>query len=133
MLNSGVFVYTFVSLFCKTLIFNVYCGERGIQTPGTLQYGGFQDRCNRSLCHLSRESFFLLRRCKDSDFCEIDKRILLLFIICYFQFKINSKRYMEISKLIVIDFILPFLDNPPHFFQCELKCCLHRLYRIFRL
>ncbi len=31
-LNSGVFVYTFVSLFCKTLIFNVYCGERGIKT-----------------------------------------------------------------------------------------------------
>lgn len=29
------------------------CGKRGIQTPGTLRYAGFQDRCNRSLCHLS--------------------------------------------------------------------------------
>ena len=29
-------------------------GERGIRTPGTLRYGGFQDRCNRPLYHLSR-------------------------------------------------------------------------------
>ncbi len=29
------------------------CGERGIRTPGTSQYVGFQDRCNRPLCHLS--------------------------------------------------------------------------------
>ena len=29
------------------------CGERGIRTPGTSQYDGFQDRCNRPLCHLS--------------------------------------------------------------------------------
>ena len=28
-------------------------GERGIRTPGTSQYAGFQDRCNRPLCHLS--------------------------------------------------------------------------------
>ena len=29
-------------------------GERGIRTPGTSQYNGFQDRRNRPLCHLSR-------------------------------------------------------------------------------
>ena len=29
------------------------CGERGIRTPGTSQYAGFQDRCIRPLCHLS--------------------------------------------------------------------------------
>ncbi len=29
-------------------------GERGIRTPGTSQYVGFQDRCNRPLCHLSK-------------------------------------------------------------------------------
>ena len=29
------------------------CGERGIRTPGTLRYSGFQDRRNRPLCHLS--------------------------------------------------------------------------------
>ena len=31
----------------------LYCGERGIRTPGTSQYAGFQDRCIRPLCHLS--------------------------------------------------------------------------------
>ncbi len=28
-------------------------GKRGIRTPGTLQFNGFQDRRNRPLCHLS--------------------------------------------------------------------------------
>ena len=28
-------------------------GERGIRTPGTSRYAGFQDRCNRPLYHLS--------------------------------------------------------------------------------
>ena len=40
----------------KTLIFNVYCGETGIRTPGTSRYNGFQDRRNRPLCHLSKTS-----------------------------------------------------------------------------
>ena len=30
------------------------CGERGIRTPGTSRYDGFQDRCNRPLYHLSK-------------------------------------------------------------------------------
>ena len=30
------------------------CGKGGIRTPGTSQYVGFQDRCNRPLCHLSK-------------------------------------------------------------------------------
>ena len=40
-------------LFCNLLIFSVYCGERGIRTPGASQHDGFQDRCNRPLYHLS--------------------------------------------------------------------------------
>ena len=36
------------------------CGEGGIRTPGTSQYAGFQDRCNRPLCHLSKG--FILSR-----------------------------------------------------------------------
>ena len=32
----------------------IICGERGIRTPGTSRYGGFQDRCNRPLYHLSK-------------------------------------------------------------------------------
>lgn len=35
------------------------CGKGGIRTPGTLQYGGFQDRCNRPLYHLSKSVAFL--------------------------------------------------------------------------
>ncbi len=31
----------------------LFCGERGIRTPGASQHGGFQDRCNRPLYHLS--------------------------------------------------------------------------------
>ena len=39
------------------LVFNLlerlFCGERGIRTPGASQHAGFQDRCNRPLYHLS--------------------------------------------------------------------------------
>ena len=41
---------------CKShslLIYTLVCGERGIRTPGTSQFNGFQDRRNRPLCHLS--------------------------------------------------------------------------------
>ena len=34
--------------------FNGFGGERGIRTPGASQHGGFQDRCNRPLYHLSK-------------------------------------------------------------------------------
>ena len=33
--------------------YRTLCGERGIRTPGTLRYAGFQDRCIRPLYHLS--------------------------------------------------------------------------------
>ena len=33
----------------------LFGGERGIRTPGTSQYAGFQDRCIRPLCHLSNK------------------------------------------------------------------------------
>lgn len=54
----------FVRILYKYLIFKAYCGERGIRTPGTSQFNGFQDRRDRPLCHLSN----LLRicGCKDS-------------------------------------------------------------------
>ena len=31
----------------------LFCGERGIRTPGPVTVNGFQDRRNRPLCHLS--------------------------------------------------------------------------------
>ncbi len=37
-------------------------GERGIRTPGTSRYVGFQDRCIRPLCHLSSYDQKPLRR-----------------------------------------------------------------------
>ncbi len=37
----------------KSLIIRLYCGERGIRTPGASQHGSFQDCCNRPLYHLS--------------------------------------------------------------------------------
>ena len=36
-------------------------GERGIRTPGTSRYDGFQDRCNRPLYHLSSARLFRKR------------------------------------------------------------------------
>lgn len=39
---------TFTNFICS--------GERGIRTPGTSQYNGFQDRRDRPLCHLSSAS-----------------------------------------------------------------------------
>ena len=47
---------------CKSrnyLIYTLFCGEGGIRTPGTSQYVGFQDRCNRPLCHLSKSVYFV--------------------------------------------------------------------------
>ena len=57
LLKFGRFVYVFVYVLRKTLIFKVYCGETGIRTPGASQHNGFQDRRNRPLCHLSKTSF----------------------------------------------------------------------------
>ena len=34
----------------------ILSGKRGIRTPGTFQYFGFQDRRNRPLCHLSSKA-----------------------------------------------------------------------------
>ena len=56
-MNFGAFVYLFVYSLFKSLKIKVYCGERGIRTPGTSQFNGFQDRRNRPLCHLSMVNF----------------------------------------------------------------------------
>ena len=36
-----------------TFAVRLFCGKGGIRTPGASQHGGFQDRCNRPLYHLS--------------------------------------------------------------------------------
>ena len=37
----------------------MYCGERGIRTPGGVTLNGFQDRRIRPLCHFSRKELSL--------------------------------------------------------------------------
>ena len=41
-------------------------GERGIRTPGTSQYAGFQDRGLRPLCHLSKGCWLVETNKRDS-------------------------------------------------------------------
>ena len=53
-------------------------GERGIRTPGTSQYNGFQDRRNRPLCHLSLLSF--KSDAKEQLFFVISKLFLRFFV-----------------------------------------------------
>ena len=56
-------------------------GERGIRTPGTLLYNGFQDRRIRPLCHFSsaKIQFFLSKQ-----------EILQNYIFIYKQRIINN-------------------------------------------
>ena len=51
-------------------IYRTLCGERGIRTPGTSRYDGFQDRCNRPLYHLSLQDDHLgfLKRLQRYDY-----------------------------------------------------------------
>ena len=51
----------------------LFCGKGGIRTPGASQHGGFQDRCNRPLYHLSK----LL--CQEGFVFESDAKVLLFF------------------------------------------------------
>jgi hypothetical protein len=41
------------------------CGGRGIRTPGTLRYNGFQDRRIRPLCHSSGREISKKLECED--------------------------------------------------------------------
>ncbi len=52
-------------------------GERGIRTPGTLLYNGFQDRRDRPLCHFSAAKIQLFYSEK-----QIDKKYFK-FILSY--------------------------------------------------
>ena len=53
-IQKKVEMYTSLLIFAFTRFPELSaCGERGIRTPGTSQFNGFQDRRNRPLCHLS--------------------------------------------------------------------------------
>ena len=71
---------------CKSrnsLIYTLVCGERGIRTPGTSQCGGFQDRCNRPLYHLSNLSYDRLVGRRET--CSPEKRCKGIFFFLYSQ------------------------------------------------
>lgn len=57
---------------------NPQSGEGEIRTPGTLRYAGFQDRCNRPLCHLSesRDAFIASSAIKTKHSRQIAERLL---------------------------------------------------------
>jgi hypothetical protein len=50
--NMGLVPFS-VPWYCNCLQISTVCGERGIRTPGTSRFNGFQDRRDRPLCHLS--------------------------------------------------------------------------------
>ena len=53
--------------------FVLFGGERGIRTPGTSRYDGFQDRCNRPLYHLSSARVVQKAGAKVRVFLEMNK------------------------------------------------------------
>ncbi len=89
------------------ILFRTSSGERGIRTPGTSQYNGFQDRRDRPLCHLS---CFL--RCKGNTLFEIRK----IYFKKFDKFFLNSSSNscmglkMRIKSLFLPGFVL--CDNP---------------------
>ena len=46
----------------------MYCGERGIRTPGGVTLNGFQDRRIRPLCHFSKKRTLIEFGCKGITF-----------------------------------------------------------------
>ena len=78
------------NLLVSSLLRCYNCGERGIRTPGTSRYDGFQDRCNRPLYHLSlrknlsaldeRNGGFLFCGCKDRVLFS-DRKVFVRFFV----------------------------------------------------
>ena len=72
--------------------YRTLCGERGIRTPGTLRYAGFQDRCIRPLYHLSLQMvavvFGLFASAKVGGFIWIAK-----FMSYFFRFALKNNGF----------------------------------------
>ena len=90
---------------CKkenSLKISEFCGERGIRTPGTSRYAGFQDRCIRPLYHLSKLSpnyrfvigFWSKSECKVRDNNWYHK-----IFRCFFSKKCMGSRMPAINNL----------------------------------
>ncbi len=89
---------------CISSICNPLCGGRGIRTPGTSQYGSFQDCCNQPLCHSSVGRFakpFWRSECKDRFLYEkrksSPKKIFFLTILLTFWFLPLQRLWFDAS------------------------------------
>ena len=90
-------------------------GKGGIRTPGASQHGGFQDRCNRPLYHLSSA----LCRCSFSKAMQRYGYFLKHASVCLFFFQKKCKKVVFPSFLnfFIAHFSYQTLldwENPPH-------------------
>ena len=69
-------------------------GKGGIRTPGASQHGGFQDRCNRPLYHLSSA----LCKCSFSKAMQRYGYFLKHASVCLFFFKKSAKKVVFSSS-----------------------------------
>ena len=74
-----------ITFFCS------FRGKGGIRTPGASQHGGFQDRCNRPLYHLSK----LL--CEKALFLESDAKVQLFSELANFSALFFRKKCIFLS------------------------------------
>ena len=66
----------------------MYCGERGIRTPGGVTLNGFQDRRIQPLCHLSKCTItivFSIMRVQRYNFFFIPQRKKSFFFSFFFE------------------------------------------------
>ena len=68
------------NLLIANLLERLFCGERGIRTPGTSRYDGFQDRCNRPLYHLSLRKNLSALDERNGGFCFVGAKIGFCFL-----------------------------------------------------
>ena len=68
------------NLLVSSLLRCYNCGERGIRTPGTSRYDGFQDRCNRPLYHLSLRKNLSALDERNGGFCFVGAKIGFCFL-----------------------------------------------------
>ena len=81
-----------------TPIFLFICGERGIRTPGTSQYNGFQDRRNRPLCHLSKSGAKILLNFESQNilvtFLQKNRQLLLAILFRFFSLHTTNLHHL---------------------------------------
>ena len=86
------------------------CGERGIRTPGTLLYAGFQDQCIRPLCHLSKRGRKNKNIFKYGVSFIIFFRAIFLIVFCYLAIQFLRLKNIILNTLFHLISLLPILS-----------------------